>query len=437
MFRFKHAPFCLICIFCISIGLSSYAEEDDNPMSGKKLESGNVSNSLFSLSADPSNSGINNESVNLFTGQHQESFSLVSLAGRGGLGLSLTLDYDGNVTHIAKQENRKVQSSPFGLGFSIGVQSIVCDHKSTASISDDSYSLMVNGSPVELKHVSDNSFITATGDPWLITRHIKYIDGFNMVIAWTIKREDGTVYNYGDSAFVLPAGPANYNATKYMFHYGNYVGNGVTDDAKLYPHTWYLKKIRDPENLNVITFNYLQETAALQVMDSKGNVIPSTKRYTRAVYLNEVTMPDGHRIIINHGGREDYQPYNDVNNYDYYHTKKAEEIKVLNPDSEVLSVTKLSYSYIINSYGNNAFKKLILTKIDNYSGDETEALPPLRFEYYSDPDDIKFGAIKKIHYSSGSIKAIDYTELADSKNISSLSTIIDPDGGGISDQYVS
>ena len=99
---------------------------------------------------------------------------------------------------MAKAENRKAQASPFGLGFSIGMQSVLVDHGGTSYLEDDEYSLITDNGILKLKHVENNRFITEKGDPWIITRDTATIEGRICIIGWTIIREDGTVYRFGD-----------------------------------------------------------------------------------------------------------------------------------------------------------------------------------------------------------------------------------------------
>ena len=58
------------------------------PEGQKKINPGQVaSHSLFGSATSPENSGISSNSVNLYTGQHTESFPLVALQGRVGFAL--------------------------------------------------------------------------------------------------------------------------------------------------------------------------------------------------------------------------------------------------------------------------------------------------------------------------------------------------------------
>ncbi len=413
-----------VVVFCPT---SSYADE---VAGNKAITFGPVnSNSIYSPSTNPANSGINTESVNLYTGQYQESFPLVAVGGRGGNGVTITLDYNGNVTSRAKQETRLSQASPFGLGFSVGGQSIVCDHNSTTTLADDTYQLIINGTGVTLKYVENDYYVPANGNPWQIYRHTATVGGISVIIGWTVKTEDGTVYKFGDFDTTV----SEYNATRYIFHYGNFVGNGVTNDESLYPYTWDLSEIGDPDALNVTTFDYWQETAAFQVKDvnSQNTLVTSPHSYTRASYLDSITTPEGSRVRFTYSDRTDTQPFYDYNIYEFFSTKKADRLEVVSSTDEVLSVTRFTYDYLLKYYNDEdygPFQKLILTRVDNLPGDESDIAPPLSFEYFLSRNDAAFGAIKEVHYSSGSIKKVYYSELDTAENMTELHANVDGSG---------
>ncbi len=412
----------LLAVLCFSVVLYPPLSHADEVAGNKAITFGPVSsNSIFSPSTNPANSGANTESVNLYTGQFQESFPLVSIGGRGGNGVTLTLDYNGNVTSMAKQETRIAQASPFGLGFSLGGQSIVCDHNASTTLADDSYQLIINGSAIGLKYVEDDRYAPSNGSPWQIYRHIDSASGVPLVIGWTVKTEDGTVYKFGDFDNTL----SEYNATRYIFHYGTFVGNGVTNDDEPYPYTWDLSQINDPDELNVTTFDYWQETDDFQVKDvsSLNTLVTSGNSYTRASYLDSITTPEGSRIRFTYSDRDDYQPFYDYNIYEFYSTKKADQLEVVSPTGDVLSVTRFTYDYLLKYYNEEdygPYQKLILTQIDNLPGDESDIAPPLRFDYQLYKTQPAFGAIEEVHYSSGSIKQIFYSELDPSENMTQL-----------------
>ncbi|MCP4568819.1 MAG: hypothetical protein GY841_14675, partial [FCB group bacterium] len=385
---------------------------------------------LNTLSQDDS-SAVDNilaNTVDLYSGQYAESFPLASLSGRGGLGYDLVLKYNSNVSHTAKSENYKAQASPFGLGFSIDRHSIIVDHKSTTMLEDDKYRLQSGGGSTELIQAEGNRFITKNGDPWVITRHLDTVDNTPIIIGWTILKEDGTVYQYGDMTdnFTCPV------ATRLIHHYGTYVGNGVTNDDQPYPYQWDLRKISDPEGLNWIEFYYLTDNAHLRVRDTaSGSLVYSGYPYTRGSYLFEILMADSNSVrIIYEDRNDDLQSFYGVNNYEFLYTKRASHVIRLKPRydtliryCDTLYTTKFLYEYL-NDENSPSLNKLALKQINTYSKEESEELPPTSFIYHVEKDDCEYGRIHKVCYPFGALKEIFYRAVADSVNVSLLDTAL-------------
>jgi len=185
--------------------------------------------------------------VNLYTGQHTESFPFLSLPGHNGMGANLSLEYSGVAAiNTAKLENRKGQASVVGLGFTLGLPSIVANHMGTADINDDEYYLVGANSPARLYALTDSTYLTENGAPWQITRVIDTVEAIVMVIGWTIVDESGVVLSFGDHS----TDPSEWNATRNLLRFGNYVGTGATADDSVYAHQWDLKKMSDTEGDN-------------------------------------------------------------------------------------------------------------------------------------------------------------------------------------------
>ena len=58
----------------------------------------NSTSSLISETHSPTSSASSDGTVNLYSGQHVESFRLFGLAGNNGLGATVSLEYDGSVS---------------------------------------------------------------------------------------------------------------------------------------------------------------------------------------------------------------------------------------------------------------------------------------------------------------------------------------------------
>jgi RHS repeat-associated protein len=385
-----------------------------------KIDPGPVTMSgLVSPSTDPSNSGSRSNSINLYTGQHMESFSLVAAAGTNGFGVTISLDYEGNVGRMVRVENRKVQASSCGLGFSLGVQSVVADCRGTASVWDDEYSIINGTSQTRLIGKADDSFITANGDPWIVVRLRGTVSGTEAVIGWKIIRENGTIYRFGDS----DTNPSNWNATRNLLRYGGYVGTGVTRDDHKYPFQWDLKIIHDPDSVNWIKYSYSQETDYLEVINPSDttSTTNSLNSYTRHSHLSEIRLSSGNSVELVYGDRSDYQEFYGLNNYEFYSTYKLEEIRLRDVADNIINRVLLWYYNIyLDDARGNAFKKLLLKSITPVNSDITDSLPATIFEYELDAAKSSFGSIKRIAYSTGAVKELFYGNVDTSQVIAQI-----------------
>jgi RHS repeat-associated protein len=390
----------------------------------EKINYTEVFGSINTVSAQDSSSAIStnllSKTVNLFTGQLSESFALISLDGRAGIGYNLALHYNSNISKTAKSENYKLQASPFGLGFSIGRQSITVDHNNTALLEDDKYRLAMAGSSGELHHVENNRFITDKGDPWIITRHVDTINGFPAVIGWQVIKDDGTKFQFGDMTGDL----TGLNATRTIMRFGHYVGSGVTNDDQPYPFRWDLKRIYDSENLNWVELTYQHETTYLEVMDTLTEQLTiSSFPYTQASYLSQIMTTDSSKIVIDYDDREDFQSLYGVNIYEFYFKKRANEIYKIGPTGDTLLIISFRHDYL-NPDKSPSLNKLILRDFTVHSGDRTSVLPSTRFQYCSMDNPNTYGRVKKIFYPMGAVKDIVYGEIDDAANVSLLDTAV-------------
>ncbi len=415
-----------ILLTVVVLASSSLAEDEAVAKIGIS-SGGQAKMSPFGTSlSDPSASGITTQSVNLYTGQHVESFPLLSIAGRGGLGVDLSLDYNGNVSRMAKSENRKVQASPFGLGFSMGLISIVADHKSTADIEDDEYRLIFNELQAKLYNTDGNLYVTEDAKPWVIRRDTATISGRMCVIGWTVTAEDGTVYRLGDHDTDL----SGWNATRSLLRYGNFVGNGRTQDDTLHAIQWDLRRIQDPDSLNWIDFTYTWDTRNLKVRNAAGtSVVNSLNSYTGASYPDKIETADGAEIDFQYTSRDDKQSFHGGYQYEFYANRRIDCIKVKDKNGNTVSQTRFSFSYL-NPAGDSTFKKLVLREITAESADETMALGRYLFDYHIDGSSPTFGAMRRITCGSGAFKEIHYGHASSASNFTQLDCrILDYDYG--------
>src|SRR5699024_2832480 len=103
---------------------------------------------------NPDNLGALENSVNLFTGHVSFPMNLVTLPGRGGLSISVNLLYNSaGISDQVEKWNLEAPTSVVGLGWSLEIPKIVCDHKQTGARADDAFYLVENGQSVRLRCV--------------------------------------------------------------------------------------------------------------------------------------------------------------------------------------------------------------------------------------------------------------------------------------------
>ncbi|MFM2480360.1 RHS repeat domain-containing protein [Celerinatantimonas sp. YJH-8] len=93
---------------------------------------------------------IFNKSVNLFRGDVNFSFDLISLKGRNGLDLKVTACYGSHVKSQVNRSNVTAPTSILGLGWQLPFDRIEVSDHDNASINDNQYYLYQNNTSIEL-----------------------------------------------------------------------------------------------------------------------------------------------------------------------------------------------------------------------------------------------------------------------------------------------
>mgnify|MGYP001591157758 FL=1 len=419
-FRSVGVAFATILLSLIPL-LNGHAEKDGLNSMALSVVTGNAKAGAFASSIqDPANLGLNANSVNLYTGQHQESFPLVSIPGRGGLGFSVSLDYNGNVYKQSKQENRKGQASAFGLGFSIGISSVVVDHKGTLDIWDDDYKLILDNTAIELKKKTSTQYVPQSAQPWIITRRIDTVAYREVVTGWTLVKEDGTIFRFGDFAET----ESGWNATRQMLRYGDFVGNGITNDDSLYAYQWDLKLVQDRDSLNWVAFTYKRDQRNTQVRHKTNDtLVSSINSYTAASHFDSIVTADGGSVRFFYSSRNDNDLFFGINNQEFVALSKCDYLLISSQTGLVTTKIAFEYTYLNSSmYANYGapLEKLMLRRIKRWLPDNSSSLPPIAFDYDSSTASPTYGAMVKITYPTGGIKMLGYEELDDANNFTKL-----------------
>ncbi len=423
---FYRSLLCILILLLVGCLVFQTGRAYENEAHGTlSIEFGSGNTNSFGISAeDPSNSGLAAQSVNLYTGQHVESFPLFSLKGRGNLGVSMSLDYNGNVSLQAKSPNTESQAPPFGLGFSVGMISVVVDHRGTADIYDDFYSLIDNTGLVALKVIDDTAFVAEDGRAWRIKREIAPIGGRDCVIGWTIRLDDGTVWRLGDFDTDL----VGWNATRNVLRFGSFVGNARTAYDTIHANQWALKVVHDADSLNWINFAYTHDSRHLKVRDLQYFTDKdSDNSYSCPAKISTIATADGRSIaFIYDGDRPDVQRYLTDHKYDLSDEFRIKEIVSRDSDGNTLATTKFGFRYLNYDVSvgddeqDSVWIKSLLTDVQMVSAAGDEVMPSLQFDYYTDKDSPSFGSIKSIYYPSGAVKEIKYKTIEDEVNFATL-----------------
>ena len=319
----------------------------------------------FNINQSP---GGNNFSP--YTGEAAFSIPLYSLTGRNGLNFQISLRYSSNVERIARACNDIGPTGTVGLGWTLGVGGIICDHKGTVIISDDEY-LYVSpggeGQPI----LRDGTRYYLKRDPyWKIEASMP--TGSSFIVGFKLTSPEGQQYLYGDWS-----GSSN-KATRYTFCnlQTGIVGEKVGSSPVLYPYRWDLQKITDSYG-NEVSFGYHQTLEAVSGCD------PAVK-YTKASYLNKITMPQGDYAefkLKQKNPQEWFDPRREVAEPDYfmemYEDSLIDKITIVRTNGTPVKTFTFRYDKFLEIKKDAHYRKSLLTSV----GDELEYSS---FEYYDD-----------------------------------------------------
>lgn len=337
-----------------------------------------------SFSVLPDNAGFLDNSINLFTGQVQFSMPLMSLQGRGNAGFSLSASYSSvGVKENVNRWNREAPTSVLGLGWSLETPRIVVDHKGTGTREDDDFYLQEGGASSLLIYTGvigvEWDYYPKNYQPW----RIRYNPTTEK---WTITKEDGTQFIYGDNA-------SNRSTVQFMVKWGNWIGNSsLATGQQAHAYVWNLSEVIDLWG-DKITLEYLQD---------KEKVGAGTVDHTKASYLKEIRNLNGERISLNYlskltGTTAEYldmhQEAAEPDAYqEKFESKFLDKLIYYNEASELLSEVRFGYG----SIGTLEFYKRQLTSITQYNN-VGAALPGYQFQYETGTaSTVNTGALKKV-----------------------------------------
>ncbi|MBL1215605.1 MAG: hypothetical protein HND52_19720 [Ignavibacteriae bacterium] len=365
----------------------------------------------FELDAD--NLGALQNSVNLFSGDVAVPMNLVSLPGRNGLGVNVSISYSSNVENIFDTWNLEAPTGILGLGWSFSFPQIIVDNKQTGAREDDEFYLSDGGANNKLIQIgstaNSKTYKTKNYMPWKITY-------YELTEIWEVIKEDGTTLVFGDNS-------SNRGTLQYIIKWGNWIGSSsLVTGQQQQVIAWNLSKMVNTWGDEVV---YEYENVEQFVGNASAH---GTLKHTEASYLKMITDAFGNEIEFIYGNKygvgnlhstpanvEFQEPHTELANepdayQERYEKKYLDHIEVRKNSTEKLYELQLEYEFAGEG---NLFKRYLSgIKKENKYG---EVVPGVTFDYrtYS-PNK---GALEKINLASGgyikyvyTLKTIDNSE---------------------------
>lgn len=186
----------------------------------------------FSLSADQIGAAQN--SVNLFTGDVALPLNLVSMPGRGGINAGVSISYSSNVHNIAETRNEEAPTGILGLGWSMGLEKIVVDHKGTGAEEDDDYYLLAGGASNKLVRTGTDGSARVYEAENYVFWSIKFYPSDER---WEIIKENGVTSEFGDDN-------SGRSTVEYGVKWGNWIGSSADPAGQQqFATAWNLSRI--------------------------------------------------------------------------------------------------------------------------------------------------------------------------------------------------
>lgn len=361
----------LLFVFLITICHNVFSQL--GPLSGSQPKS---------FSTVPDNLGFLENSINSFTGQVQFSMPIASIGSQGKLSYPVTFSYSSaNMTNLVSTWNRESPTGVLGLGWSMEIPRIVADHKSTSTHKDDEFFLVEGGATTQLLLTGNpNEFYTSRYTNWKINFD-------ELTETWTIIKDDGTTYRYGDKN-------SGRRTVRYMVNWGNWIGNSSQPAGQAQTvYTWDLASIADMYgNSLLIEYQQTEEYVAA----GNGVTITNEKMHTKASYIKEIRNTYNEKIVfqyISKATTEFKDPHNERSEPDPYQ-EKYETLALDKIQSYIDGSLAGEVRFGYGSIGSGELTKRILNSITQYSR-LGNALPGFLFSYEL-LTGANFGALKQV-----------------------------------------
>lgn len=389
----------LLTLLCFTIQL---AKAQDAPRPAPEIRGFNLS---------PDNVGAIANTVNLYTGDLSLPLNLISISGRNGLSVDVSISYNSNVQNQVDTWNLEAPAGILGLGWSMNIPKIVADTKQTGTREDDTYYLLEGGSSNRLIRTHSGSdasgsyytYETKNYQFWRIRYYYDIAEITGSTVSgtgpnkWEITKEDGMKYVYGDKN-------SGRGTLQFGVRWENWIGNSSqTLGQSQLAIGWNLSEIVNLYG-EKITYEYIN----VEQFVGSG----SGQKHTEASYIKEIKDVIGRKVQFFYNEKQ-------VQFYMEPHTEQAEpdayqevyEKKYLDHIDVIQEggLKQLSVNFKYNALdfsGNKA--KMLLGYIEERNNAD-QAQPGIQFDYFQTTTSNGYkGFLNKITYPTGGTVTYSY-----------------------------
>jgi len=237
------------------------------------------------------------DNVEAYSGAAGLAMDLVRVPGRNGLDLSVSIEYSSRLYDGATRSNLTHPTGILGLGWSLTQEAIVAVADTAAA--DIFYYLIAGAASGRLVCVSTapdgtQQYQGENFEFWQIE--------FSPALArWTVVREDGTTYVYGDQS-------SGRGTVQWSVVWGAWRGASVQPQGQTpCPVVFNLSEVSNRFG-DSVTYSYDQVLQTVGTPSGPG----TTAIYTQASYLSRVTGVTGDYVVLTYAEKE-----NDATNQEY------------------------------------------------------------------------------------------------------------------------
>ncbi|HZO75986.1 MAG TPA: RHS repeat-associated core domain-containing protein [Ktedonobacteraceae bacterium] len=317
-------------------------------------------------------------SVNAFSGTAAFSVNLLARDGDQANDIRLPIYYNSNVWKAATTWNMAAPTSVLGLGWGLGLDMIIADHRYAATPLSTTYYLISAGNTTQLICTAN------TGSQWIFEAEnyafwkISYEPAREL---WQIIKEDGVSYIFGDSA-------TGRNTVSWGVAWNNWIDSSsqLRNQVPI-ARAWNLSQVVDLWG-NTTTFTYQAVTQYVGTPLAGQAVRPF---FTQASYLVQISAASGESAVL-HYDDKDPAEYQDPHTHpappnayqDHFETRCLSSVDYLSTTGQILFTTQLLYTDSQQHpafLGSGNLTKRLLTGIKRVwaSG---QSLPDIQFHYY-------------------------------------------------------